>query len=97
VVEFGLPYAAEAAVSKHIAAFLKIHQQTIKSALNEEAFIPDALLLNGGVFRSPKITQRTINLLSSWQSTPPLLLENQHPELSGSYGAVSDGLAREHK
>jgi molecular chaperone DnaK (HSP70) len=96
VVEFGLPYAAEAAVSKHIAAFLKTHQQTIKSALGE-ASIPDALLLNGGVFRSPKITQRTIDLLESWQSQAPLLLENQHPELSVAYGAVSYGLAREHK
>lgn len=96
VVEFGLPYAAEAAVSKHIAAFLKTHQHTIKSALGKES-IPDALLLNGGVFRSPKITQRTVDLLASWQSNSPLLLKNQHPELSVAYGAVSYGLAREHK
>ncbi|MDC9729766.1 MAG: hsp70 family protein [Methyloprofundus sp.] len=97
VVEFGLPYAAEAAVSKHIAAFLKTHQQTIQSALNEEFIVPDALLLNGGVFRSPKISKRTVKLLESWQTKAPLLLENQHPELSVAYGAVSYGLAREHK
>jgi len=97
VVEFGLPYAAEPAVSKHIAAFLNTHQQAANNALGGENTVPDALLLNGGVFRSKQITQRTIDLLSSWQENSPLLLENQHPELSVAYGAVSYGLAREHK
>jgi len=97
VVEFGLPYAAEAAVSKHIAAFLKNHQQTLNSALGDQSLIPDALLLNGGVFRSPKISQRAVDLLASWQNKSPILLKNQHPELSVAYGAVSYGLAREHK
>lgn len=97
VVEFGLPYAAEPAISKHIAAFLNTHQQAAKSALASDAIVPDALLLNGGVFRSQAITQRTIDLLSSWRETPPTLLENLHPELSVAYGAVSYGIAREHK
>jgi molecular chaperone DnaK (HSP70) len=97
VVEFGLPYASETAVSKHIAAFLASHQQTIKATLAEKSIIPDALLLNGGVFRSTKITQRTVDLLASWSNKSPLLLENQHPELSVAYGAVSYALAREHK
>nr|WP_230987817.1 Hsp70 family protein [Bathymodiolus japonicus methanotrophic gill symbiont] len=97
VVEFGLPYAAEPAISKHIAAFLNTHQQAAKAALGKDTIVPDGLLLNGGVFRSQPITQRTINLLSSWRDAPPTLLENQHPELSVAYGAVSYGVAREHK
>ncbi len=97
VVEFGLPYAAEPAISKHIAAFLNTHRQAAQSALANENIVPDALLLNGGVFRSQPITQRTIDLISSWRDTPPTLLDNQHPELSLAYGAVSYGIAREHK
>lgn len=97
VVEFGLPYAADPAISKHIAAFLNTHKQAAQEALGTQSIVPDALLLNGGVFRSQPITERTLNLISSWRNTAPTLLENQHPELSVAYGAVSYGIAREQK
>jgi molecular chaperone DnaK (HSP70) len=97
VVEFGLPYAAEPAVSKHIAAFLKLHSAAAGEALQGEGHVPDALLLNGGVFRSQPITQRLVDLIRSWRSSPPVLLENQHPELSVAFGAVSYAIARRDK
>ena len=102
VVEFGLPYASEPAVSKHIAAFLKLHSYASAKALGSKdqmqgAFVPDALLLNGGVFRSQPITQRAIDLLASWRDVPPILLENQHPELAVAFGAVSYAVARREK
>ncbi|MEQ1638286.1 MAG: Hsp70 family protein [Methylococcales bacterium] len=97
VVEFGLPYAAEPAVSKHIAAFLNHHQLVATEALEGQGHVPDALLLNGGVFRSRAITQRAIDLLSSWSNKPLVLLENTHPELSVALGAVSYALARRDK
>jgi hypothetical protein len=94
VVEFGLPYAAEPAISKHIAAFLQLHQQAAKQALAGESGVPDALLLNGGVFKSPVMVERISALLASWRGSAPLLLDNQHPELAVAYGAVSYALAR---
>lgn len=94
VVEFGLPYTAEPAVSKHIAAFLKQHKTVSQEALHGESGVPDALLLNGGVFRSQPITQRMQDLISSWRSGAPVLLENRHPELAVAFGAVSYALAR---
>ena len=97
VVEFGLPYAAEPAVSKHIAAFLKLHATASNEALKGAGRVPDALLLNGGVFRSQPITQRLVNLLNSWSDQPPVLLENKHPELSVAFGAVSYAVARRDK
>ena len=97
VVEFGLPYAAEPAVSKHIAAFLKLHAVASSDALKGEGRVPDALLLNGGIFRSQPITGRLVNLLNSWSAKPPVLLENKHPELSVAFGAVSYALARRDK
>ncbi len=97
VVEFGLPYAAEPAVSKHIAGFLKLHEHAAKDALKIDSIVPDALLLNGGVFRSQPITKRAIELLSSWREKPPILLENQHPELAVAFGAVSYAVARREK
>ena len=97
VVEFGLPYAAEPAISKHIAAFLKLHETASAEALKGQGRVPDALLLNGGVFRSQPITQRLIKLLNSWSTRSPKLLENKHPELSVAYGAVSYAMARRDK
>jgi len=97
VVEFGLPYAAEPAVSKHIAAFLKLHSAASRVALDGEGSVPDALLLNGGVFRSQPITERMVDLIGTWRSNPPVLLENRHPELSVAFGAVSYAMARRDK
>lgn len=97
VVEFGLPYATEPAISKHIADFLNTHQQAAKNALGNDTIVPDALLLNGAVFRSQLITQRVIDLISSWRGAELSLLKNQHPELSVAYGAVSYAIARAYK
>ncbi len=97
VVEFGLPYAAEPAISKHIAAFLKIHSDAAAEALGHKSNVPDAILLNGGVFRSRPVTQRAIDLINSWSDQQPKLLENQHPELSVAFGAVSYAIARRDK
>ena len=98
VMEFGLPYAADPAISKHIAAFLHNHEQAAKQALGKDNIVPDALLLNGGVFRSRPITQRLIEVLTHWgASRPPQLLENKHPELAVASGAVSYLLARRDK
>ena len=97
VVEFGLPYAAEPAISKHIAAFLKLHAAASAEALKGEGRVPDAVLLNGGVFRSQPITQRLVRLLNSWSAKPPVLLENKYPELAVAFGAVSYAIARRDK
>ncbi|MDP2179802.1 Hsp70 family protein [Methylicorpusculum sp.] len=97
VVEFGLPYAAEPAISKHIAAFLKLHSQAALDAMQGEGKVPDALLLNGGVFRSEPITRRVQDLLTAWRGKAPKLLDNRHPELAVAIGAVSYALARRNK
>jgi hypothetical protein len=55
----------------------------LKTSLKKSAaYVPDAILLNGGVFRSDTITKRVIDLVSSWANTPPVLLENQHTRTS---------------
>lgn len=97
MVEFGLPYAAEPAISKHIAAFLQQHQAAARQALSNESIVPDALLLNGGVFRSRPISSRMVEICNSWRPKPLVLLENHHPELSVAFGAVSYAAARREK
>ncbi len=96
VVEFGLPYAPDPAISKHIAAFFQQHRLVMAEALDDEGMpLPDAVLLNGGMFMSPVITQRLLNLLGSWRNARPLKqLDNDRPDQAVAHGAVAYGLAR---
>ncbi|QLK46865.1 molecular chaperone DnaK [Vibrio owensii] len=98
VVEFGLPYVADPAVSKHVAEFLTQHQQVARTALgiedDKQNAIPVGLLLNGGVFNSELVTERVTTLLSDWRGAPVTVLDNPHPDWSVALGAVAFGKAR---
>jgi molecular chaperone DnaK (HSP70) len=96
VVEFGLPYVAEPAVSKHIAAFLGRHTSDANDALNEANAppVPDAALLNGGLFHSEAISRRLLAILSAWRQQPLRHLDNEHPNLAVAFGAVAYAMAR---
>ena len=88
VIEFGLPYAADPAITRHLAAFLTRHG----GAQPED--LPDTLLLNGGAFKSPLLRQRLQAILEQWRGQPVLLLDNDRPHLAVACGAVVYGLAR---
>jgi molecular chaperone DnaK (HSP70) len=85
LVAFGLPYASDAAVTRHIAAFLHHHR---------EAGWPDAVLLNGGVFRADAIAARVLATLAAWRGAPLKLLHNADPDVAVARGAVAYALAR---
>ncbi|NOI80728.1 hsp70 family protein [Vibrio tubiashii] len=98
VVEFGLPYVADPAVSKHVAEFLSQHQQVSMAALNQDdtnkPAIPVGILLNGGVFNSDLVTQRVTKLLGNWRGDDVTVLDNPHPDWSVALGAVAFSKAR---
>ncbi|MCE0492474.1 Hsp70 family protein [Vibrio salinus] len=91
VVEFGLPYVSDAAVSRHIAAFLGQHQDISRKALGDHAGngVPVALLLNGGVFNSELVRNQMVNIMNHWAEKPVTLLDNPHPDWSVALGAVA--------
>ena len=102
VVEFGLPYAPDPAVSKYIAEFIADHQAVCEEALQLDATttadpnaIPDAVLFNGGVFNSPVIAQQALQLLTQWRSTGVQMLENNNPDSAVAKGAVAYAKARQ--
>ncbi len=99
VVEFGLPYAADPAISRHLAAFLAQHAEAARRALGEPAPtdrppMPDAVLLNGGVFHGAALAGRLLEILSGWRGESLLRLDNPEPDLAVARGAVAYGLAR---
>lgn len=100
IVEFGLPYASDPAITRHLAAFLAQHASASREALNipvhaEETLpVPDTLLLNGGVFRAPPLVKRLEQTLAAWRKSPLRLLHNENPDIAVARGAVAYSLAR---
>ena len=98
LVEFGLPYASDAAITRHLAGFLQQHAADARQALGLDdqhgPAIPDTLLLNGGVFRAAALSERLIDVLGQWRGAALTLLHNDDPDVAVARGAVAHGLAR---
>ena len=100
IVEFGLPYAADPAITRHVAAFLAQHSLTSSEALGERTPadgrppVPDGALLNGGVFNSAALARRLLEVLADWRGEPLRQLDNEQPELAVARGAVAYAMAR---
>jgi molecular chaperone DnaK (HSP70) len=88
LVEFGLPYERDAAITRHVAAFLAAHRP--------EGARLDAVLLNGGVFRAVRIAERVMQVIASWNDAdaPLLRLPDADPDLAVARGAVAYARAR---
>jgi molecular chaperone DnaK (HSP70) len=103
--ELGLPYAQDTAIPRHLAAFLAKHAGAGFDALGENQLVspktsglprPDAILLNGGVFNSPRLAGRFIDTVSAWWPAAPRvpLLRHDSLELAVARGAAFYGLVR---
>ena len=86
----GLPYPAEAAITRHLAAFLAPQAEQAGAAPQ----LPDTVLLNGGVFHAPALAARLVAILSGWRGAPVRVLHNPHPDYAVARGAAAHGLAR---
>ncbi|MDX1655956.1 MAG: molecular chaperone DnaK, partial [Candidatus Competibacteraceae bacterium] len=88
------------AISRHLAAFLARHAGAAAAALGGDYDpdvppLPDALLLNGGVFNAPLLAQRLVEILAHWRGgAAPRLLDNPDPDLAVARGAVAYARAR---
>jgi molecular chaperone DnaK (HSP70) len=82
--EFGLPYAADPAVTRHLAVFLQRHG----------AARIDAVLFNGGAMTPASLRKRVLDQLGHWQGAVPRELPAAMPELAVAQGAAYYGLVR---
>jgi molecular chaperone DnaK (HSP70) len=100
--EFGLPYAADPAVTRYLASFLTSHRRSAAQFTKEteaDPARPDIILFNGGVFSSPAIRGRILDVLRKWFSSAqgswePVVIKNEKPELAVSRGAAYFGVVR---
>jgi hypothetical protein len=69
--ELGLPYAADPAVTKHLAQFLHRHSEALAEKLpakgkRKATAGPTAVLFNGGVFKAESLRRRVATVLNEW-------------------------------
>jgi molecular chaperone DnaK (HSP70) len=95
--EIGLPFEADTAVTRHLAAFLSAHG---KATANESAapIRPNHVLFNGGVFKADAFRQRLLDTLGEWAGkTPPKLLAGEQDlDHSVALGAAYYGWSQQH-
>lgn len=106
LTQLGLPYAQDAAVTKHLAAFLA-RQAGATAELEgfagnvnaDHSFLhPSAVLFNGGVFKSGILAQRVMDTINDWLymegAEPARMLEGADLDLAVARGAAYYSYAR---
>jgi hypothetical protein len=100
--EMGLPYAADAAMTRHLARFLRQQASTAEHGGVRHGpsglACPTHILFNGGVLNASLIRERILSVLNSWlaeEKLPPVKpLSGEDLMHAVSRGAAYYGLAR---
>ena len=86
--ELGLPFASDAAITRHLAAFVGAHRKAT------------AVLFNGGVMKGVRLRQRIVETLDGWSDSPEddlKVLTGTDLDLAVAHGAAYYGLVRRGK
>lgn len=108
LTQLGLPYAQDAGITRHLAAFLSRQRGAtaelegfLNAATDKEnrSFLhPTAVLFNGGVLKSQVLVQRILSILNGWLSAegsaPVRLLEGADLDWAVAQGAAYYGYVR---
>lgn len=101
LTRMGLPYAQDAGVTRHLAAFLCRQSNAAQDFFGSaQDFIkPTAVLLNGGVLKAPKLSQRLLAVINDWLqqagTQPARLLAGADLDLAVASGAAYYGYVRQ--
>ncbi len=96
---FGLPFEGDPAISHHLGQFLTEHaasahgRNSPTSDTRPKSARVDAVLFNGGFFKSPAVCARVLKLLNQWMDRPVVQLPHTEPDFAVAAGAVYYGLA----
>jgi len=105
LMQLGLPYAQDAGITRHLAAFLtrQINATADLAGIgapsaNASFLHPTAVLFNGGVFKSALLANRIMDILNDWlksEGAPPARrLEGADLDLAVARGAAYYGYVR---
>jgi molecular chaperone DnaK (HSP70) len=97
----GLDYASDAAITKHLAAFLTRQAGATEAGRGKTLLPVNKVLFNGGVLKAPAIRNRIIETLNQWLtsdgSASAIILPGDDPDLAVARGAAYYGQVRRGK
>jgi hypothetical protein len=105
LAQMALPYAQDAGVTRHLAAFLTRQAQALTGAhdapveMSGRKFVhPTAVLFNGGVFKAATLKNRVLEVINGWLAAdggqPAKELEGVELDLAVARGAAYYGWVR---
>ncbi len=106
LTQLGLPYAQDAAITRHLAAFLGRQTAATEDLAGFARFIPEgatflhptAVLFNGGVFKAGALAERVMQVVNGWlaaeQAPAARLLAGADLDLAVASGAAYYGFVR---
>ena len=98
LTQLGLPYAQDAAITRHLAAFIARQKDALGAEQDARSALPTAILFNGGVFKSELLRERVravIDGILAAASAPALrVLEGADLDLAVARGAAYYGHVR---
>ncbi|MFM8271201.1 MAG: Hsp70 family protein [Gemmata sp.] len=113
LAELGLPYVADAGITRHLASFLARQAEALatreapagaakkKKAGSEAASVPGAILFNGGVFKGDVLRSRLLGVLGAWAKSAKTDATRELPgadlDLAVARGAAYYGLVKRGK
>jgi molecular chaperone DnaK (HSP70) len=93
--QLGLPYAQDAAITRHLAHFLTRQAASLKEAKGKSFVQPTCVLFNGGVFKADALRARVTEVINGWlesEKAPPAReLQGADLDLSVARGAAHYG------
>ncbi|MEI7731755.1 MAG: Hsp70 family protein [Verrucomicrobiota bacterium] len=106
LAQMALPYAQDAAVTRHLAAFLSRQARALATAQDApvkvagQAFVhPTAVLFNGGVLKASPLKERILEVINAWLKAdggkPAKELEGAELDLAVARGAAYYGWVRQ--
>lgn len=103
----GLPYAQDAGITRHLAAFLAKQKdatselEQMETASDASFLHPTAVLFNGGVLKANVLSERLMSILNGWlqteQAPEARLLQGADLDLAVARGAAYYGFVRKGK
>ncbi len=100
LTDIGLPYASDAAITRHLAHFLTRQAGALPAPEGRRRSLlhPTCILFNGGVMKSDSLRGRLADTVTAWLDAdgapPPRVLEGADYNLAVARGAVAFALAK---